>query len=102
MQNLQEALRTYEEATGAKINMKKSRALATGGWDASSKILDIPYHTGIKILGFHFTDRVIAANKESWYNVTSQVRATAQDAHYRHLSLDRRIRFVHDYLLARI
>jgi len=102
VQNLQEALRTYEEATGAKILMQKSRAVAIGGWDASSMILDIPYNTGIKILGFHFTDRVNTANIEHWYSVTSQVRATAQDAWYTDLSLDRRIRFVHDYLLVRI
>jgi len=82
--------------------MQTSRALAIGGWDASCKILDIPYHTGMKILGFHFTDRVNAAKKENWYNVTSQVRATAQDAYYRALSIDRRIRFVHEYLLGRI
>jgi len=102
VQNLQEALRTYEEATGSKINMQKSQALAIGGWDASSKIMDIPYLTGMKILGFHFTDRVNGANKEIWHSVTSQVRETAQDAYYRDLSPDRRIRFVHDYLLARI
>lgn len=102
VQNLQEALHTYEEATGAKINMRKSRALAIGGWDASSKIMDIHYHTGIKILGFHFTDRVNAANNENWYNVTSLVRATAQDAYYTDLSLEKRFRFVHDHLLARI
>jgi len=30
------------------------------------------------------------------------VRAAARDVYYRDLSLDRRIRFVHDYLLARI
>ena len=34
--------------------------------------------------------------------MTSLVRASAQDAYYRDLSLDKRIRFVHDFLLARI
>jgi len=102
VQKLQVALRTYEEATGAKINLQNSRALAVGGWDTSSKIMDIPYHTGIKILGFHFTDRTNAANKENWRNVSSIVHASAQDAYYRDLSLDKRIIFVHDFLLARI
>jgi len=53
-------------------------------------------------MGFHFTDRVNAVNKENRHNVTSQERATAQDAYYRKLSLERGGRFVHDYLLARI
>jgi len=102
VQKLQVVLRTYEEATGVKINVQKSQAPAIGGWDTSNKIMDIPYNTGIKILGFHFTDRVNVANKENWRNVTSLVRASAQDANYRDLSLDKRIRFVHDFLLARI
>ena len=94
VQNFQEAIRTIEEATGAKINMQKSRALAVGGWDASSKIMDSPYRTGMKILRFHFTDRVNVAHKENWHSVTSQVRETAQDARYRDLSLNRRISFL--------
>ena len=48
VQKLQVALRTYEEATGAKINVQISQALAIGGWDPSNKIMDIPYNTGIK------------------------------------------------------
>jgi len=51
--------------------------------------MDIPYNTGIKILRFHFTDEVNVANKETWRNVTSLVRASAQDAYYRDLSLDK-------------
>jgi len=83
VQNLEEALRTYEEATGAKINMPKSRAIVIGGWDTSSKRMDFPYHNGLKVLGFHFTDRVNAANKGTWYNDKSLVCPTAQDAYYR-------------------
>ena len=64
--------------------------------------MNIPYCNKIKILGFYFTDRVNVANKETWSNITSQVRAAAQVAYYRDLSLDARIRYVHEYLLARI
>jgi len=59
-------------------------------------------HPVQQILRFHFTDRVSVANKENWCNVTSLIRASAQDAYYRDLSLDKRIRFVHDFLLARV
>ena len=102
MQKLQDALCTYEAATGAKFNALKSRALAIGGWDASRVTMNIPYCNKIKILGFYFTDRVNVANKETWSNTTSQVRAAAQVAYYRDLILDARIRYVHEYLLARI
>ena len=38
----------------------------------------------------------------TWSTVTSRVRALAEDTYYRDLSLDRQIRFVHNYLLAKI
>ena len=34
--------------------------------------------------------------------ITTRVRALAQDTYHRDLSLDRRLHFVHDYLLAKI
>jgi len=102
VQKLHDALCTYEAATAAKIKVLKSRALAVGGWDASREIVNIPYCNKINILGFYFTDRVNVAKKETWSNITSQVRAVAQAAYYRDLSLDARIRYVHEFQLARI
>lgn len=102
MQILQDTLHTYEEVTGARINTHKSRALAIGGWDTTRKIMDIPYHTEIKNLGFKFTNKINIANKETWCNIITQVRAAAQDAYYRELSLDMRIQYFHNYLLVRI
>ena len=102
VQQFQEAIRTYEAASGARVNTAKSKALALGGWDDSRAIMDIPYCQKIKILGYHFSDKVNNASKETWSNTTSQVRAAAQNAYYRELSLDMRIKYVHDYLLARI
>jgi len=102
VQTLQEVLHIYEEATGAEINMDKSRALAISGWEATKNIMNISYHEEIKILGFKLTNRSNISNKEHWCSVISQVRAAAQDAYYRKLSLDMRIRYIHEYLLAKI
>ena len=102
VRKLQETLLTYEAGTGAKVNMRKSRALALGAWDTTTRIMDIPYHTDVTILGFHFTNKVNISAHVTWSTVTTRVRALAQDTYYRDLSLDRRIRFVHDYLLAKI
>jgi len=52
---IQEALHCFEEASGAKVNIGKSRALAIGPWDTSVQIMDIPYRTEAKILAFHIT-----------------------------------------------
>jgi len=57
VETLQEILHIYEEATGAEINMDKSRALAKGEWDATKKIMNISYHEEIRILGFKLTNR---------------------------------------------
>jgi hypothetical protein len=55
VRKLQETLLIYESATAAKVNMRKSRALALGAWDTTTHEMDVPYHTDVKILGFHFT-----------------------------------------------
>ena len=102
VQALQETLHNYEEATGAKINMDKPKALEIGGWDVTKKIMNISYHKEIRILGFKFTNRSNITNKEHWCRVISQIRAAAQEAYYRKLSLDMRIQFIHDYLLAKV
>jgi len=99
---LQDILHTYEEATGARINTYKSRALDVGGWDTTRQIMNIPYHTEIKILGFKFGNNINIASKATWCSIITQARAAAQDAYYRELSLDMRIQYVHSYLLAKI
>ena len=59
----QETLHNYEEATGEKINIDKSKALAIGGWDVTKKIMNISYHEEIRILGFKFTNKSIYRTK---------------------------------------
>ena len=78
VRKLQEILLTYEATTGAKVNMRKSRALALGTWDTSTKIMHIPYHSDVKIQGFHFTNTVNTSAKETWSMVTTRVRAPEQ------------------------
>jgi hypothetical protein len=98
---IQDALNHYTEASRAKINYGKSRALALGTWDTTIRIMGIPYHTEMKILRFHITTMVNASGKMSWSKVTARIRAHARDTYQRELSLDNRIRYVHDYLMAK-
>jgi hypothetical protein len=39
---LREAIQTYKRATGASLNIGKSKALATGSWDTAINIMGIP------------------------------------------------------------
>lgn len=102
IRKLQEILLTYVAAKGAKVNMRKSRAFALGAWGTSTRIMDIPNHTDVRILGFHFTNKLNTSAHVTWSMVTTRVLALAQDTYYRDLRLDRRISFIHDYLLAKI
>jgi hypothetical protein len=63
LQMLQELLTYYEEATGAEINMEKSRVLAICRWKTSKNIMNISYHDEIRILGLKVTNRSNKSNK---------------------------------------
>ena len=44
IQLIGDLLRTYERATGACLNIRKSKAMAAGSWDTSINMTDIPYY----------------------------------------------------------
>jgi hypothetical protein len=48
---LQEIIHCYEETTGARVNIHKSRAVAIGKWNRAHTIMNIPYKDKISILG---------------------------------------------------
>ena len=98
---LEGTLHRFELATGARINIMKSRTMALGNWNKSNTILNILYCNEITILGYHFTNINTAAAK-TLSAVVARMCATAQDAYQRDLTLDKRIQFVQQYLLAKI
>jgi len=98
---VQDTLRIYERATGAKINIQKSKVIALGSWNTSLKILDIPYYTEMKVLGFHTQNTIHASAKKSWNVLTLRIRTQAHNMFQQALDLDQRIRYVQEHLLAR-
>ena len=44
IRKLQEAIHCYEGAPGARVKIKKSRAIVFGTWDKSIDIMNSPYH----------------------------------------------------------
>jgi len=95
-------LRTYERATGACLDIRKSKAMAAGSWDTSINILDIPYCPEIIILGFRFTSTVAQSGNITWSRVKGKVKALARDVYGRRLCLTQRIEYVHAFLLSKI
>ena len=71
----------YGAASGAKINISKSKALAVGEWDTSVDIIGIQYHREMKIRGAHFTNSVKQSAQKSWTKLTGVLRSQAINAY---------------------
>jgi hypothetical protein len=54
LSTVQEAIHQFEKASGAQLNMRKSRALPIGRWPAPDNILGVPCQRHVRILGIHF------------------------------------------------
>ena len=87
-------LSEYGKASGAKINIQKSKAMAVGMWDTTLNILRIMYHENMKILGIHFTSTASQSAPKSWSVVADALRTQAREPCYRELSLNKLIHFV--------
>ena len=98
---IQTAMDHYEAASGARINTKKSKAMAIGSWDTSTDTMGIPCHTEMKIIGIHFTNTVSQSANNRWITMTGRIREQALDAYYRDLCLDKRILYIHKFLLVK-
>ena len=98
---VQEAPRCYKDASGAKLNIQKSKTMALGSWDTSHTILGITYHTELRILGIKMTTTIHQSAINSWRKIIGKIRAQSRDAYSRTLSLDKRVFYVHNYLLAK-
>jgi len=99
---LTETLRRYEKATGASLNIRKSKAMEAGTWNTALNIMDIPYCTEMTILGFQLSNTVNQSGKSSWTKVIGQVKAMAREVYGGNLCLIHRIQYVNTYLLAKI
>jgi hypothetical protein len=99
---LQEIIHKYERATGARLNISKSHAMAVGSWDPSTGVMGITYSESVKILGFPMTRKTNISQRHSWEKVTAQVKRKTKGTYYKDLGLEQRIQYVYLYLLAKI
>jgi hypothetical protein len=76
---LQDAMKCYEELSGAKINLRKSRVVALGTLDRSIDLLNIPFHDNATILGLQVQTTVSGSALSSWMKTTALIRLQAQD-----------------------
>jgi hypothetical protein len=95
-------IHTYEMATGASLNAKKSKAVAIAKWTTPATALGIDSQDQVTILGIKFNATTGATTKVNWDNVISKTRIQANTAYARQLSLAKRLQYVQQYLLAKI
>jgi hypothetical protein len=99
---IEEVIRSYEEATGAKLNIAKSHSMAMGSWDMTRNVMNIPYSKEVKVLGVQIEKTTAQSAIAIWTRITNMVRLQAREAYIRDLDLAQRIQYVHTYLLAKI
>ena len=99
---IKETLHDYMQATSARINANKSRAIALGSWNKLTPIMDINYYDDITLLGFNMTKNIQESANKSWAVLTAKIRAQLQEAYHRALNLEHRVRYVNDFVLARV
>jgi hypothetical protein len=67
-------------------------------WDTSVNVLNIPYCTDMEI---HFTSSINRFADTNWAIVAGRIRTQAKEAYIRNLCMDKRMQYIHNYLLAR-
>jgi len=77
-------LRRYEKATGACLNIRKSKAMAAGSWNTTVNMMDIPHCTEMTILGFQISSTVSQSGKNSRTKVAGQVKTMAREVYSTH------------------
>jgi hypothetical protein len=98
---IRQAIFCFEASSGARVNTNKSCAVASRTWETSQTLLNIPYREHTNILDFHTAKTVREAAEGSWRKMMRLIRAHAQGSYGRKMSLDRKILYMHTYLLAR-
>ena len=102
IQLMWDLLLTYERAKVARLNIRKSKAMAASSWDKSMNMLDIPYYQDITILDFRFRSTVAPSGNVTLSRETRKVKSLERDAYRRDLYQKQRIQYVHTSLHAKV
>ena len=99
---IEEDIRLSKRASGARLNPRKSKAIAVVGWCTRETVLGIDYHTHATILCKTFWGTIAQTIKDSWARQTTKVRLQAKQAYTRDQCIAHRIRYVHGFLYTAI
>jgi hypothetical protein len=75
---VEEASNRFENASWARLNPQKSKAIETGGWNTTATIRGIGYYQSNTILGVTFWGTTRQTMDDTWARLTGNVRIPAQ------------------------
>jgi hypothetical protein len=99
---IQQVIHLYERATGARLNPRKSKALAIGAWTEPPTDLGIVFHERVNILWVEFGPTIATSIRDSWSKVICAVRAQERRTYTRHLCFVQRMKYIQLCLFAKI
>jgi hypothetical protein len=99
---VEEIINLFEEASGACLNPRKSKAIANGGWNTTGTILGIGYYQSATILGVNVWGTTRQTMYDTWARITRKVRIQAKKTYDRDVCLAQRMRYVNTNLLSKI
>jgi hypothetical protein len=90
---IRDAIELYEKASGAHLNIRKSKTLATGGGGGgiTDNELGVNFQQTIMILGITFSNTIDRTMHENWEQLTRRVKAQAKNACGRDLCIAQRM-----------
>jgi len=75
-----DVIQCYDRASEARLNTRKSNALAVGAWYYTTDVLDIPYYDEVQIVGFSIASTVEKLSTISWTKITAREWEEAREA----------------------
>ena len=99
---VRDALQCYEKASGARLNIQKSNALAIGEWIGTGNDFGVDFVPNMQILGVTFSNTLERTAHDSWSRTAAQIRSQVQQAYGRKMSTPQRINYEHNTLLVPI
>jgi hypothetical protein len=96
------AINIFEKASGARLNPKKSKAIATAGWNTTATIRGIGYYQSATILEVTFWGTTRQAMDDTWARSAEKLRIQAKKPYDRDACLTHRMRYVNTHLLFKL
>lgn len=96
-----DTVNAFGEASGLRLNVEKSKALALGSWDVSTST-PFPYVSNTRVLGVVFSPNTSELPALNWPSITASAAAVLRENSCRDLCIEQRVRFVNTFAMSKL